>query len=180
MKVGGKLKKSLPAWQMAGFVFTAAVGTLLHFLYDWLPSTPLALISAVNESIWEHMKLLYVPMLLFALFQRRFFKEEGFWRAKLLGVLLGLTMIPVIYYTYTGSLGVSADWFNIAIFFIAAALVFRLETWLLQRKTGRRLPDAWALVLLLLIGALFVLFTFVQPRIPLFQDPATGQYGAGS
>lgn len=173
------MKKSLPAWQMVGFLFTAAVGTLLHFLHDWLPARPVALISAVNESIWEHMKLLYVPMLLFALLQRRLFKEDGFWQAKLLGILLGLTVIPVIYYTYTGSLGVLADWFNIAIFFIAAAAVFRLETWLLQRGKSWCLPDGWALLLILLIGAVFAVFTFVQPRIPLFQDPVTGQYGTG-
>ena len=171
------MKKFLGVWQMVGFLCTAAVGTLLHFLYDWIPLAPIALISAVNESIWEHMKLLYVPMLLCALVQRRFFREAGFWQAKLWGFLLGLTVIPVLYYTYTGSLGVSADWFNITIFFIAAGMAFRLETWLLQREKKGKLPNAWALGLILLIGVLFAVFTFAQPQIPLFQDPVTGQYG---
>ena len=171
------MKRSLPVWQMWGFLFTAAAGTLLHFLYDWTKAIPVALISAVNESIWEHMKLLYMPMLLFALVQRRHFREEGFWQSKLLGFLLGLTLIPVIYYTYTGSLGVSADWFNIAIFFIAAAAAFRLETWLLQRGQGIPIPGGLALGLILLLGALFVIFTFVPWKLPLFQDPVTGLYG---
>ena len=174
------MKRSLPGWQMMGFLFTAAAGTLLHFWYDWTKAIPLALISAVNESIWEHMKLLYVPMLLFALFQRRFFREEGFWQSKLMGFLLGLALIPVAYYTYTGSLGVSADWFNIAIFFLTAAAVFRAETWLMQRKKRWRISGRVALVLVLLLGALFVIFTFLPPRIPLFRDPTTGQYGMQS
>ena len=171
------MKRSLPVWQMWGFLFTAAAGTLLHFLYDWIKTIPVALISGVNESIWEHMKLLYVPMLLFALIQRRFFPGEGFWQSKLLGFLLGLGLIPVIYYTYTGSLGVSADWFNIAIFFLAAAAVFRTEIWLMRRKKRWRFSGRVALALVLLLGALFVIFTFLPPRVPLFQDPVTKQYG---
>jgi hypothetical protein len=171
------MKRSLPVWQMWGFLFTAAAGTLLHFLYDWTKAIPVAMISAVNESIWEHMKLLYMPMLLFALVQRRHFREEGFWQSKLLGFLLGLGLIPVTYYTYTGSLGVSADWFNITIFFLAAAAVFRTETWLMRRKKRWRFSGRVALALVLLLGALFVIFTFLPPRIPLFRDPVSGGYG---
>ena len=171
------MKRSLPVWQMLGFLFTAVAGTLLHFLYDWTKAIPVALISAVNESIWEHMKLLYVPMLLFVLLQRRLFREAGFWQSKLMGFLLGLVLIPVIYYTYTGSLGVSADWFNIAIFFLAAAAVFRTEAWLMRRKKRWRISGGVALALILLLGALFVIFTFLPPRLPLFRDPVTGGYG---
>lgn len=53
------MKKSIPYWQAAGFIFTAILGTLLHFLFDWTNGSVIAaLFSAVNESIWEHMKLL--------------------------------------------------------------------------------------------------------------------------
>ena len=43
------MKRSLPFWQFAGFVFTGVFGTLLHFLYDWTDSKFSALFSAVNE-----------------------------------------------------------------------------------------------------------------------------------
>ena len=53
------MKKRLLLWEAAGFLFTAAVGALLHFTYDWSGGTVLAAaFSAVNESTWEHMKLL--------------------------------------------------------------------------------------------------------------------------
>ena len=53
------MKKSVPYWRVGGFIFTAVVGTLLHFLFDWTGgSVAAALFSAVNESIWEHLKLL--------------------------------------------------------------------------------------------------------------------------
>ena len=61
------MKRDFSLWQLAGFGFTALAGTLLHFLYDWTGQTTWsALISGVNESTWEHMKLLYVPLFLFA------------------------------------------------------------------------------------------------------------------
>ena len=57
------MKKRLLLWETAGFLFTAAVGALLHFTYDWSGGTVLAAaFSAVNESTWEHMKLLFFPV----------------------------------------------------------------------------------------------------------------------
>ena len=47
------------------------------------------------------MKLLFWPLFLFALVQRLFFKDqENFWCVKLAGILLGLALIPVLFYTY--------------------------------------------------------------------------------
>jgi len=174
------MKRSVKVWQLAGFLFTAIAGTLLHFLYDWSgQSVLIAPFSAVNESIWEHMKLLFFPMLLFAAVESRFLagKSPNFWWAKLLGIAAGLLLIPVLYYTYTGALGISADWFNITIFFIAAGVTYCLEARLLQvGKPDWPYPLA-AVFLLLLIAVFFVLFTFSPLQIPLFQDPQTGHLG---
>lgn len=174
------MKRSLSFWSFAGFVFVSVVGTLLHFLYDWLgQSAVVGVFSAVNESIWEHMKLLFVSLMLFALIERRFLGAdyENYWCVKLLGTLGGLLVIPLLYYTYTGAFGVSADWFNIAIFFIAAALVFWLEARLLREGHACRVPSGVAIAALLVIAGLFVVFTFLPPHIPLFRDPLDGTYG---
>lgn len=173
------MKRPVSRWQMWGFVFTGALGTLLHFLFDWTGGSLWAApISAVNESIWEHMKLIFVPMVVFSLFQRRYFPElQGFWWVKLTGILTALVLIPTLFYTYTGALGVKADWFNIAIFFIAAAAAFRLETALLQGEKTCPLPQWLAVALICLIGAAFLIFTFSPPEVPLFQDPIDGTFG---
>ena len=58
------MQKRLLRWELIGFAFTGAVGTLLHFVYEWTGGNPLiAAFCAVNESTWEHMKLLAVPWL---------------------------------------------------------------------------------------------------------------------
>ncbi len=174
------MKRSLYRWQIGGFLFASIVGTLLHFAYEWSGNAPFfALFSAVNESIWEHNKLLFFPLLLFAAIENRAIGGQypSFWCIKLAGALTGLCLIPVLYYTYTGALGTSADWFNIAIFFIAAAVVLLSETRWLSRRRAYRLSSSAALILLLFIALIFVLFTFAPPRIPLFRDPQTYSYG---
>ncbi len=170
------MKRRLIHWQIAGFVFTGVMGVLLHFLYDWTGQSVLvAPFAAVNESIWEHMKLLYVPLVLFALVQGRFLTRNypHFWCAKLWSTLAGVVAIPLLYYAYSGALGVTADWFNITIFYIAAAATFLLDTHLLHRGVPCRHPKG-AAVLLLALWGLFVVFTFWSPHIPLFRDPITG------
>ena len=163
-------------WHWIGFGVVTLGGTILHFLYDWVGGIPwIAPFSGVNESTWEHMKLLFWPLFFFALVQRLFFREqEDFWRIKLWSTLLGLLLIPVLYYSWNGAIGKSPDWLNIAIFYISAGAVFLFEHRIFKiARPGYRLSFA----ILCLVGALFIVFTFAPPRIPLFQDPVTGAYG---
>lgn len=173
------MKQTSSLWQASGFAAVTFGGTILHFLYDWTGGNILvSLFSGVNESTWEHMKLLFWPLFLFALIQRSFFKDQGnFWWVKLAEILLGLALIPVVFYTYNGAFGKSPDWFNIAIFYITALLVFLFEWRAFKKKWLRCRHPKLAFTAICMIGMLFVVFTFATPQIPLFQDPLAGTYG---
>ncbi|MBR2048817.1 MAG: hypothetical protein IJ960_09500 [Oscillospiraceae bacterium] len=120
------------------------------------------------------MKLLFWPLFLFALVQRLFFREQkNYWCVKLAEILLGLILIPVLFYTYNGAFGKSPDWVNIGIFYIAAAAVFLFEWWVFRMERLRCKYPWIAFAAICLIGALFVVFTFSPPEIPLFQPPLT-------
>ena len=173
------MKHTSSLWQLAGFALSTLGGTLLHFLYNWTgESSLIAPFSGVNESTWEHMKLLFWPLFLFALIQRLFFKEqENYWCVKLAEILLGLVLIPVLFYTYNGVFGKSPDWLNITIFYITALLVFLFEWWAFKKNRLQCRYPRIAFAVICLIGVLFVAFTFSPPQIPLFQDPLTGTTG---
>ena len=174
------MKPSLEVRKLSGFLFVSVAGTFLHFLFDFTGQNIAAgLISAVNESIWEHMKLVFYPMLLFALAEYALMKgERAVLRCiTLAGILLALLLIPVLYYTYTGILGFSADWFNITIFFLAAGAAYWLEYRLESYNSPCQISTALWLAVLLLIAAAFTVATFFPPRIPLFRDPLTGTWG---
>ena len=173
------MKRSIGLWQLMGFAVTSLGGTLLHFLYEWTgDSLWVAPFSGINESTWEHMKLLFWPMFLYAVVQSFFFEEsKNFWCVKLKGILLGLGMIPVLFYTYNGVIGKSPDWINIAIFFISAAVAYFYEIRRLVSGKASCLSDRMAFSMLAGIAALFILFTFKTPEIGIFRDPLTGMYG---
>ena len=173
------MRRFMGLWQFCGFATTSLGGTVLHFLYDWLGKAAwIAPLSGVNESTWEHMKLLFWPMFLFAVVQNFFFRDrEDFWCVKLRGILMGLVLIPVLFYTYNGVIGKSPDWINIAIFFIAAAVVYLYEARLFNNpKVVCRHPKG-AFSLLCFIALLFIIFTFRTPTLGIFRDPLTGQFG---
>ena len=173
------MKRSIGIWQLFGFAVTSLGGTILHFLYNWLgEATWIAPFSGVNESTWEHMKLLFWPMLVFAIVQSFFFRDlENFWHIKLRGTLVGLALIPIMFYTYNGVIGRSPDWLNIAIFFISAAIAYAYETRLFHKKKPVRPSPKRSIAALSLLVLLFILFTFITPEIGIFKDPLTGTYG---
>ena len=174
------MKRSIGLWQLVGFAVTSFVGTVLHFLYDWLGGTRwIAPFSGVNESTWEHMKLLFIPMFIFALIESLFFRDQdSFWCIKLRGTLLGLSLIPVIFYTYNGVIGKSPDWINIAIFFISAAAAYIYEMKKFNSKTNSTcISPRLSFALLCTILLLFIIFTFTPPQLNIFKDPISGKYG---
>lgn len=158
-------------------LFCVAAGFLLHFVFDWSQNSRIvALFAPVNESVWEHEKLLFFPFVPGAWFFARRQRIADWSFACLLSVLPGLLFIPSAYYTYTGALGIQADWFNIVIFILSVLIACICYAWLLQRSLPAYLTPVGDFLLLLLL-ALFLLFTFISPRIPLFEDPTNAHFG---
>ena len=173
------MKKSVWLWEIFGFAVTVLCGTILHFLYDWLGGALwIAPFSSVNESTWEHMKLLFWPMFIYAAFESLFFKGyRNFRCVKLYSILIGIFSIPLIYYGYNGVIGKSPDFINISIFFISAAIAFIYSALALKKCDASCRSKGLDFVLLCSISLLFVIFTFKTPTLNIFRDPITGRYG---
>ena len=165
--------KSIKSWLIAGFIFTAVFGTLSHFFYVWSNENPLiGLISPVNESTWEHMKLVFFPVLFWSLLLSPHLSDvsPSLRPALLFGSLLGTLTVPVLFYTYSGILGRTVTWIDILIFFISVFLTF-FCAWKFQSssKIYKKRTAIYFLTVLFLI--LFFLFTFLPPNIGLFAEP---------
>ena len=174
------MKRNLKNLQIAGFIFTGISGVILHFLFNWTDeSIIVAPFSAVNESIFEHMKLLFVPMFVFALYEQKYVKDNysNFWCIKFRGIILGIVLIPVLHYTISGALGFIPDWVNIAIFFITAAISYYYETQRFNSDCKKDENCRDSLFTLIIIAVIFVILTFAPPHIPLFEDPLSSTYG---
>ena len=96
--------KQLKSYILTGTVFVLILGSLSHFFYEWSGSNFIVgLLSPVNESTWEHIKLLYFPMLLYSLIAIPTQKSDYpcITSAFAAGILIGVLLIPVLFYTYT-------------------------------------------------------------------------------
>ena len=173
------MKRSISLSQLIGFALTSVLGTVLHFLYDWLDeSSWVAPFSSINESTWEHMKLLFWPMFIYTIVQSFFFRDrKDFWCIKLRGILLGIILIPTLFYIYNGAIGKSPDWLNISIFFISAAIAYIYEYKLFRSEKIRCKYQTSAIFIICVIALLFIVFTFITPEINIFKDPSTGTFG---
>lgn len=100
--------KKLKYFTVVGGAAVLALGAAAHFFYEWSGNNFfVGMFSPVNESVWEHMKLAFFPMLLFSFAANLFLKKDcpGAASSALCGALLSTALIPVIFYTYSGVLG---------------------------------------------------------------------------
>lgn len=69
--------KKLKLATVIGIIFVLITGSLAHFVYEWSGNNALAgLFTPVNESVWEHMKLVFFPMLLYSVWMISRFRKE--------------------------------------------------------------------------------------------------------
>ena len=158
---------------MIGIIFVLITGTLAHFLYGWTGNNHIAgLFTPINESIWEHMKLVFFPMLIYSLIMILKFhrKYSCITSALSFGILVGTFLIPLFYYTYTFFLGTNIFILDISTFILSIVIAF----WLSYKLTLSCRLEPYSPLLCILVCILFVcflIFTCHPPNTTIFQDP---------
>ena len=166
---------------ITGFFFTFIIGTLMHFTYHWTGCSAITgLLVPVNESMWEHLKMLAMPMLLFGLFEKRGYAKElkNFWPARLLSIVSGMVILVLFYDLWLVVAGDGGLTLDIIDFVVGVALAWVINGKLLASgrfasKTARTLAAVGIAALL----AIFFVFTWQPPQVNFFRDPPTGTFG---
>lgn len=179
-EIDEKAKRSLFIMEVIGTVFVIAASVLLHFLYEmsgrqvWA-----ALFAAVNESVWEHIKIFSLPYVFWGFVELFCVKIpfKKFVAAKVFGLYFLLLSIPIFFYSYTGLLGRSILAVDIASGFTFTALAFWVSYNLIVKAHCVERYYKLSLVLLAIYYLMAAYFSTVPPHIFLFRDPVTGGYG---
>ena len=167
------IMKSLKAYMITGIIFVSVLGTLFHFAYNWSGNnTFVGLFAPINESIWEHTKLLFFPMLIYSFYLNRkiIAGSPCINSAMILGSLLGVILIIVLFYTYSGIIGFNFAFADISIFYISVITSFYIaykSTISCALKNRSVIMRFFQIALI----CMFVIFTFFPPNIPLFANP---------
>lgn len=152
------------------FIIISVLGVLLHFTFDWSGQTRIVgYFSAVNESTWEHLKLLFFPMLFVTVCQCFFRKDYDFLiRLRAVTIPCGMFFLVAVFYIVWGITGKLIDWVNIGIYFLSVAFTLFLES---KLKNSRVINNLYLAIFILAgITLLFFLFTYHAPKLGIFFD----------
>ncbi|NBJ15225.1 MAG: hypothetical protein FNP40_06570 [Dehalobacter sp. 4CP] len=139
----------------------------------------IGVISAVNESVWEHLKLGFWSLTLFSLIEYWYVKNKtnNFLLAKGLGILTLQGFILLVFYTYSMFSSKEILAIDIASYILGCALCQLVSYMILTRTNMKKMLNRLGLVLILIHAALLITFTFAPPKLPIFQDPHSLSYG---
>ena len=182
------MKIKLVLWEIGSFIWVVLAGSALHFSFElsefW---TPLAFISAVNESVWEHLKMYFWPGLIFALVQYTYTRDvaNNYWYAKLASLIV--TPLGIIFSFY-GYLAISLPLYGQGFFVMdLMTMVFGLVlasivAYKIMVKPPMEFPKKKNILAgYLIITAMFSTFTYFPPKIFLFENyfgyEYSGDYG---
>ena len=173
------MNKYVLKWELSGIVFVFLLGALLHFLFEWSgESRIVGAFAPVNESVWEHFKLGFLPMYLYALIEYRFISHNvnNFLTAKAVGVYIIPITVALIFYVYTAIIGEEILVVDIISFAVAVAIGQLTSYKIMISKSLPKYTNYVSLVFILALATILMLFTFYPPHLPIFLD-GTGFYG---
>ena len=169
----------IKTWQIIVVIICLILGILLHFTYQWSGENQIVgLISAVNESTWEHLKLIFYPFLLMAIIGYFIIgkKTTNYWFAQAAGIFSAIAFTIIFFYTYTGIIGENFAWLNISSFVVAVVIGgYITYKVLISRKNYN--AEIISIIFLIILILSFSLYTFNPPEISLFRDPINSTYG---
>ncbi|KPJ80404.1 MAG: hypothetical protein AMS17_20540 [Spirochaetes bacterium DG_61] len=170
------------SWQVISSVVAFVFGALFHFIFEMSGGwKPVAVIGAVNESTWEHLKIAFWPMFFLFLFElaTKGKKPETFLLAKAAGLYFTPALIVILFYSYKMLFHTHSLAYDITIFF-CAILAGNILSWkllsVLPSNTSKG-TSAVAVIFLSVIALSFSFLTYFPPRVFLFRDPRTGGFG---
>ncbi|MFX1456035.1 MAG: DUF6512 family protein [Promethearchaeota archaeon] len=174
------MNRKVLIWEIAGIVFITIVGSLFHFVFEWTGNwAPIGGFFAVNESVWEHLKLPFWSLFIFALIEYPFIRKnsENFIIGKASAVLISITTILLTFYSYTSIFQVELLIVDILSFVIGVIIGQIISYQIIIRNSFSNWYKNISWIVLFGLGIIFIVFTYIPPHLPLFLDSNTGLYG---
>lgn len=169
-----------------GCVGTIILGIIFHFAYDISSNSfIIGLFFPVNESIWEHLKLVLAPITIFALIYSSIYTNQkhilnNFWYYIAISIIISTIIIPLSHYAYKSIFKTIPDFINIIIYIISIIISF----YYLYRKISLEYiypnsenKNSTGILTITILYLVFIAFTIYPPKLELFRDPITDTFG---
>ena len=152
-------------------IFLFLLSFLWHFMYDWFPCVLTSIFFPVNESIWEHMKIIFYCLFIGGVLEK---KGNNYYLNILVKPLVGVLFYLIIFIPLYPIFGESM--------FISLSLM--LFTYIIMELLGIKISKqeelnikALPIIIIILISILFSILTFYPLHNFLFFDSVKLGYG---
>ncbi len=166
--------------KMLGVIGVFVVSIICHFTYQFIPNNIVAIFVPVNESIWEHMKMLFSSFIIYGVIEylllKRFKIKTNNYLLSLfsmafLAIPLYLIIFLPIYYRIGENMFVS-----ISLEILVIILMEVLSYYVLRLKNVRFL-NVISVILIVICYGVFAYLTFNPLRQNIFLDTESEKYG---
>lgn len=166
--------------KIVGVIISFILAIIFHFIYGWVPNSVISVIAPVNESIWEHMKLIVTPSIIFSIFEYFIYKKKdiefnNFILSYAISSILGIIVYLLLYIPLNDIFGHKA---YIAISLLFLILIFvQIVSYYIMNKSNIKHSSDVGILLILIIYFAFGYLTYHPPKINLFYDYMNKGYG---
>ena len=159
-------------------IIICIIGTLLHFTYEESNHNKVVgIFSAVNESVWEHIKIALTPtILLTMILGYKDFVLNSFFPTFLISLLTIIILIPLLFYSYTHFTKKSILVIDVICFYITVT-VSQLVYDTLLNLSYSQVINYISFIGILVVLIFYLLLTLLPIKNDLFKDPITKKYG---
>ena len=175
------MKKIKPIFPyIISYLCAGALGYLFHYLFKFFSSSPfVAPLFPINESIFEHLKLLLYPFVLVSLIEILIRKKkfQSTLPYRIFGITFSIIFLPLTYYLLKRIFG-NVHIGNIILYFVFLFLSYFITYYFEKKETvSSKAVIILSYSTLFLLIFLFTLLTFLPPEAELFKDPTLNTYG---
>lgn len=168
------LKRIKPeTYTLLGILVLFVVGSLFHFLYSLTGECFIVgLFVPINESIFEHTKMVVLPIFIwwsiFYLFRKKDLFVNAWFTSALIAMISAIIAIPMLFYFYSQAFGIESLVIDILILLISLAIGQILGLHYYRHEKG--IEYHFAIFLMIVIIILFAFFTINPPAFPIFNS----------
>ena len=153
---------------------------IFHSIYDLFPSYITSIIFPVNESVWEHMKLLFYPILIWSVIEyfliRKHDKKYNYLFQAFFTSFFSIVLYLLIYSLIT--IFISESFIvSIILLFIVIVITEVVGYFIFDRLNYSKGLNIIGLIGIILGVLLFWFFSYYPLETELFYDPMNSNYG---
>lgn len=166
--------------KIIGIFLIFGLSVISHFMYVWFPNDIFSILFPVNESIWEHMKLIVTPVLFFCIFENIFYKKKNilvnnFILSYSISTLLGIVIYLILYLPIHYIIGHNI-FISIGLLFIVFMIIEIISYYIMKYK-NIKYSRIIGLVIIVIMYIIFGYLTYNPPKNDLFYDTSKNIYG---